>query len=178
VSPPAAAAPKTPAGDDTSAIVATPGELDALGAALTVPVSGVRAADLLDTFNETRDGGTRRHEALDIPAPRGTPVLSATAGRLLKKFDSKTGGLMVYAADASERFVLLYGHLDRYADGLVEGQPLARGQVIGYVGTTGNAPPNLPHLHFGIARARNVAKWYTGTPIDPRPLLQGRAPTR
>ena len=179
VATPAAPTPAASAGDDTSAIAATPAELESLGTALVVPVSGVRAADLLDTFNETRDDGARRHDALDIPAPRGTPVLSATSGRLLKLFDSKTGGLMVYAADASERFVLLYGHLERYADGLVEGQPLARGQVIGYVGTTGNAPPNLPHLHFGIERARNVAKWYTGTPVDPRPLLQGaQAPTR
>ena len=85
---------------------------------------------------------------------------------------------MVYAADQSERFVLLYGHLDRYADGLADGQPLARGQVIGYVGTTGNAPPDVPHLHFGIARTRNVAKWWTGTPVDPRPLLQGGAAAR
>lgn len=176
-SPSPSTAPAAPAGADTSAIDATPTELATLAAALVVPVSGVRAADLLDTFNETRDGGTRRHGALDIPAPRGTPVLSAAAGRLLRKFDSKTGGLMVYASDATDRFVLLYGHLDRWADGLVEGQPLARGQVIGYVGTTGNAPPNLPHLHFGIARTRDVARWWTGTPIDPRPLLQGTTPS-
>jgi murein DD-endopeptidase MepM/ murein hydrolase activator NlpD len=144
-------------------------ELGALAATLTIPVAGVKAEELLDTFNEMR--GTRRHDALDIPAPRGTPVLSATDGRLLRLFTSERGGLMVYTADASERFVLMYAHLDSYADGVSDGAPLRRGQVIGYVGTTGNAPPNLPHLHFAIARSTNVARWWEGTPVDPLPLL-------
>lgn len=166
----ASVAASDPAANDTTPVEATPIELAALSAELTVPVSGVRAGDLLDTFSEAR--GTRRHNALDIPAPRGTPVLSAADGRLLKLYDSENGGLMIYAADASERFVLLYAHLDRYAEGLAEGAALRRGQVIGYVGTTGNAPPDVPHLHFGIARTRTVARWWSGTPIDPRPLLQ------
>jgi murein DD-endopeptidase MepM/ murein hydrolase activator NlpD len=144
-------------------------ELGALAATLTIPVAGVKAEELLDTFNEMR--GTRRHDALDIPAPRGTPVLSATDGRLLRLFTSERGGLMIYTADASERFVLMYAHLDSYADGVSDGAPLRRGQVIGYVGTTGNAPPNLPHLHFAIARSTNVARWWEGTPVDPLPLL-------
>jgi peptidoglycan LD-endopeptidase LytH len=79
---------------------------------------------------------------------------------------------MVYAADATERFILMYGHLDRYAEGLKDGMPLARGQTIGYVGTTGNAPPNVPHLHFAIARTNNVSRWWNGTPIDPAPLFK------
>jgi murein DD-endopeptidase MepM/ murein hydrolase activator NlpD len=132
----------------------------------------VRVEDLLDTFNEMR--GNRRHEALDIPAPRGTPVLSATDGRVQRLFTSERGGLMIYASDASERFILMYAHLDRYADHLADGDTLRRGQVIGYVGTTGNAPPNLPHLHFAIARSTDVSRWWEGTPVDPLPLLRQR----
>jgi len=131
----------------------------------------VSPADLPDTFDEMRGGGTRRHDALDIPAPRGTPVLSAASGRVLKLFTSENGGLMIYAADSTERFILMYAHLDRYADGLTDGMPLRRGQVIGYVGTTGNAPPDVPHLHFAIVRAQDVREWWRGTPVDPRPLL-------
>src|SRR5689334_24760216 len=143
-----------------------------LSAELIIPLPGVKASELRDTFNEARGGGTRKHEALDIMAPRGTPVFSASAGRVLKLHNSKDGGLMVYAADASDRFVLMYAHLDHYADGMADGMPLERGDTLGFVGTTGNAPPNVPHLHFGIARTTNVARWWTGMPVDPRPLLR------
>jgi murein DD-endopeptidase MepM/ murein hydrolase activator NlpD len=138
---------------------------------LIVPVRGVELSQLRDTYDEMRGGDMRAHEALDIPAPRGTPVLSATGGRVLKLFDSKAGGKMVYAADSSERFILMYGHLDSYANGLAEGQPLTRGQVIGAVGTTGNAPKNLPHLHFAIARSNDVKVWWKGMPVNPYPML-------
>ena len=123
---------------------------------------GVHPKDLLDTFNEAR--GSRRHNALDIPAPRGTPVISATAGKVLRVFSSEAGGLMVYASDPTDRFVLMYAHLDRYANGLADGMPLQRGDTIGFVGTTGNAPPN--------ARTSNIGRWWTGMPVDPRPLLR------
>ena len=156
--------------EDSNAVRPTSAELSELGAALIVPVAGVVPKDLLDTFDEPR--GSRRHNALDIPAPRGTPVLSATDGRLQRMFASEAGGLMVYASDPTDRFVLMYAHLDRYADGLTDGMALRRGDTIGYVGTTGNAPPNVPHLHFGIARTSNVAQWWTGMPVDPRPLLR------
>jgi murein DD-endopeptidase MepM/ murein hydrolase activator NlpD len=159
-----------PEPNDTNAVRPTPAELAQLAGELIVPVVGVRPDDLLDTFDEAR--GTRRHHALDIPAPRGTPVLSATAGKVLRLFRSQAGGLMVYASDATNRFVLMYGHLDAYAKGLADGMPLARGDTIGFVGTTGNAPPNLPHLHFAIARTSDVARWWTGMPVDPRPLLR------
>ena len=158
------------AGNDTMAVRPTSAELIELAAGLIVPVAGVQPKDLLDTFDEPR--GTRRHQALDIPAPRGTPVLSATDGRVQRVFSSQAGGLMVYASDPTNRFVLMYAHLDRYADGLADGMPLKRGETIGYVGTTGNAPPNVPHLHFAIARTSNVARWWTGLPVDPRPLLR------
>jgi murein DD-endopeptidase MepM/ murein hydrolase activator NlpD len=138
---------------------------------LIVPVRGIEPSQLRDTYDELRGGDTRAHEALDIPAPRGTPVLSATGGRVLKLFDSKAGGKMVYAADSSERFILMYAHLDSYANGLAEGQPLTRGQVLGAVGTTGNAPPNLPHLHFAIARSNDVKVWWKGMPVNPYPVL-------
>jgi len=156
--------------DDTSAVSPTQDELETLRAQLVVPVVGVARDALQDTFAEAR--GTRVHEALDIPAARGTAVLSAAPGRVLKLFDSRAGGLMVYAADSTGRFVLLYGHLDAYAPGLADGAPLHAGQPIGTVGTTGNAPPDVPHLHFAIARTRNVAQWWTGMPVDPRRLLQ------
>ena len=138
---------------------------------LIVPVQGIEPSALRDTYEEQRGGGSRTHEALDIPAQRGTPVLSATGGRVLKLFDSKAGGKMVYAADSSERFILMYAHLDSYAPGLAEGQPLTRGQVIGTVGTTGNAPPSVPHLHFAIARSNDVKVWWKGAPVNPYPLL-------
>jgi murein DD-endopeptidase MepM/ murein hydrolase activator NlpD len=145
-----------------------------LAGTLIVPVRGIEASALYDTYDEKRGGGSRVHEALDIPAPRGTPVLSATGGRVLKLFNSEAGGKMVYAADSSERFILMYAHLDSYANGLAEGQPLHQGQVIGAVGTTGNAPPNLPHLHFALARSNDVKTWWKGTPVDPFPLLAGK----
>ena len=160
---------------DTSAPSATASDLATLSSELIIPVPGVKASELRDTFNELRGGGARRHEALDIMAPRGTPVISASAGRVLKLHNSVEGGLMVYAADASDRFVLMYGHLDHYADGIREGLPLRQGDVIGYVGTTGNAAEDAPHLHFAIAHPRDVKLWWTGPAIDPRPLLQQAA---
>ena len=172
---PAAPPPRTSiangdvAGNDTAETSSA--DLAMLSAELIVPLPGVKASDLRDTFNEMRGGGTRKHEALDIMAPRGTPVLSASAGRVLKLHNSKDGGLMIYAADASDRFVLMYAHLDRYADGMRDSLPLRQDQIIGYVGSTGNAAENAPHLHFAIAHPRDVKLWWTGTAIDPRPLL-------
>lgn len=171
----ATAAPKaTVAGGDvvdSSAAKEQSSDLSLLTSELTMPLAGIRASDLHDTFYEKRGGGTRTHEALDIMAPRGTPVLSASAGRVLKLHTSTAGGLMVYAADASDHFVLMYGHLDRYAEGLSDGQPLRQGEIIGYVGTTGDAAENAPHLHFAIAHPTDVKLWWTGTAVDPYPLL-------
>ena len=146
-------------------------DLDVLRNELAVPIGNLPASALHDTYAELR-GGTRSHEALDILAPRGTPVLSAAKGRVLKLFNSTPGGLMVYAADSSGRFILLYGHLDAYAPGLADGQSLAQGQPIGIVGTTGNAAANTPHLHFAIARAVDLKQWWKGSPVNPYPLLR------
>ena len=156
---------------DSAMAPSASGDATTLKGALIVPVRGIDASKLYDTYDEQRGGGTRVHEALDIPAPRGTPVLSATGGRVLKLFKSQAGGNMVYAADSSERFILMYAHLDSYANGLAEGQPLHQGQILGAVGTTGNAPPNLPHLHFAIARSNDVKQWWKGVAVNPYPLL-------
>jgi peptidoglycan LD-endopeptidase LytH len=169
-------APDVTAPDVTApdrAPAAGPDELASLRAVLIVPVAGVERWELHDTFTQGRGDGERAHEAIDILAPRGTPVLSATDGRLLRMFESEAGGLMVYATDASERFILLYGHLDGYASGLRDGMPLVRGKVIGYVGTTGNAPPETPHLHFGILRGDPAVSWWGGVAVNPYPLLMG-----
>ena len=151
-------------------VPATTAEIAVLRGALTMPIASVAPSQLFDSFDEKR-GSARRHEAIDIPAPRGTPVLSATAGRVMRLYSSKDGGLMVYTTDETERFILMYAHLDGYAPGLADGATLTRGQPIGIVGTTGNAPPNVPHLHFAIARTPNVARWWTGVPLNPYPLL-------
>ena len=139
---------------------------------LGMPLDGVDVTTLRSNFDERRGGGTRQHQALDIMAPRRTPVKSAGAGRVLRLFTSVAGGLMVYAADSSERFIFHYAHLDAYAPGLRDGAALARGQVIGFVGTTGNAAANAPHLHFAIARSADVKRWSRGKPIDPLTVLR------
>ena len=143
---------------------------------LMVPVEGVAPRDVPDTFHARR--GARRHGALDILAPRGTPVLATDSGRILKIRENSAGGLTIYAVEPSERFVFYYAHLDRYAKGLREGAAVRQGDVIGYVGTTGNAPRNVPHLHFQLMRLRDVSRWWDGTPIDPRPLLVVRGARR
>lgn len=160
-----------PSGTET----ATTEDLALLAREIAMPLDGVDPATLRSNFDERRGGGTRQHQALDIMAARRTPVRSAAAGRVLKLFTSAAGGLMVYAADSSERFVLMYAHLDGYAPGLHDGVALVRGQLIGYVGSTGNASPNAPHLHFAIARSADVKRWSKGTPIDPLPVLVASA---
>src|SRR5689334_4621705 len=117
---------------------------------LGMPVENMKASDIRDTFNQSRDG-KRKHEATDIPAPRGTAVLAVDDGTIVKLFLSKPGGRTIYQFDPSERYCYYYAHLDGYAADLTEGMHVRRGDVIGYVGTTGNAPPNSPHLHFGIS---------------------------
>jgi murein DD-endopeptidase MepM/ murein hydrolase activator NlpD len=137
---------------------------------LMVPVAGVSVRHVPDTYRAPRSAG-RRHNATDIVAPRGTPVLSTDAGRIIRLAKNAAGGITIYATDPSERFIFYYAHLDRYHPELSEGMKLAKGQVIGYVGTTGNAPANTPHLHFQAMRARDVRRWWEGVPLDVRPYL-------
>src|ERR1700694_5960671 len=136
---------------------------------LMIPVVGVTRSNLRDTFDERR--GAIRHEAIDIAAPRGTPVVAAGDGRVVKLFKSAPGGLTVYQFDADEKFAYYYAHLDRYAEGLAEGMMLKRGDLLGYVGTTGNAPPKAPHLHFTIFRMGPEKRWWKGTAVNPYPFL-------
>ncbi len=137
--------------------------------AMILPVAGVDRSSIRDMFNDARGG--RRHEAIDIMAPTGTPVIATDDGTVKKLFTSKPGGLTVYQFDPDQRFCYYYAHLDRYAAGLHEGQFLHRGEVLGYVGTTGNAPKNAPHLHFALIRLDKERRWWQGTYVNPYPLL-------
>jgi murein DD-endopeptidase MepM/ murein hydrolase activator NlpD len=144
---------------------------DLRGRNLTLPVQGIKREDLTDTFNDMR-GTSRRHEGLDVLAPRNTPVLAVEDGTVAKLFVSKAGGLTVYQFDPASQYAYYYAHLERYADGLTEGAPVKRGQVLGYVGTTGNAPRDTPHLHFAIFKLGEEKKWWEGTPVDPYSVLK------
>ena len=142
------------------------GEIVALRArALKLPVEGVDRKDLRNTFADAR--GSRTHEALDILAPRGTKVRAVEDGRVQKLFTSKAGGLTIYEFDPTQTFAYYYAHLDRYAPGMREGLALRRGDAIGVVGTTGNAPENTPHLHFAILKLDPDKRWWGGTALDP-----------
>jgi peptidoglycan LD-endopeptidase LytH len=138
---------------------------------LDVPVEGVKRRELHDTFSETR-GSNRAHEAIDIMAPPRTPVVAAQDGKIVKLFTSKAGGLTIYQFDPTETFCYYYAHLDGYADGIHEGQTVKRGQLIGYVGSTGNASADAPHLHFAIFRLTPEHQWWKGEPINPFPVLK------
>jgi len=135
-----------------------------------LPIVGLRASDIHDTYSQTR-GTARQHEAADILAARGTPVYAVVDGTIKKLFLSKPGGITVYQFDVPEEMSYYYAHLDRYADGLKEGQFLKRGDLLGYVGSTGNANPSAPHLHFAIFELKADKKWWEGTPVNPYPLL-------
>jgi murein DD-endopeptidase MepM/ murein hydrolase activator NlpD len=137
---------------------------------LLLPVEGVRGEDLRDNFDERR--GSRHHGAIDILAPRDTPVFAVANGRIVKLWQSVPGGLTVYQFDSSGRFCFYYAHLERYAQGLKEGDPIARGEVLGYVGTSGNAPPDTPHLHFAIYELGPERRWWEGEALNPFPLLR------
>jgi len=140
--------------------------------ALVIPVQGVARSQLTDTFTQARENGARVHDAIDIPAPLGTPVLSAASGTVEKLFTSAAGGITVYVRCDDRRFIHYYAHLDHYAPGLAEGQRVAQGQEIGAVGFTGNANPAAPHLHFAIQVTSPEAKWYEPSfAINPYPLL-------
>jgi len=143
---------------------------------LLMPVPGVRREDLRDTFSEARSQG-RVHEAIDIMSPRNTPVMAVEDGRIVKLFTSNLGGLTIYQFDPGETYCYYYAHLESYAPGLKEGDRVVRGQVIGYVGTTGNAGPNSPHLHFAIFRLNADKHWWQGQAINPYTILRQGGPS-
>lgn len=140
--------------------------------ALLIPVAGVGPGDLVDTFSDARSGG-RVHDAIDIHAPRGTPVLATADGTLVKLFNSEMGGLAIYQLDPDQRTIYYYAHLDRYATGVREGMWLRQGDIIGYVGDTGNARVGNYHLHFEISTTPDPKRYWGGTPINPYPWLVG-----
>ena len=138
---------------------------------LRVPVVGVEARDLVDSFTDPRDED-RVHKAIDIPAPRGTLVVAATAGRIDAIFSSTNGGLAAYQIDGTRTRCFYYAHLDRYAQGLEEGHYLNPGDSIGYVGTTGNAPDDVPHLHFAVLSVTETTRCSDGRPLNPIALFR------
>ena len=133
---------------------------------LTLPVQGVSNNQLTDTYTQARAAGTP-HEAIDIMAPRGTPVVAVEEGKLAKLFLSKPGGITIYQFDPANEYAYYYAHLDRYADGVSEGATVQKGQLLGYVGSTGNASPDAPHLHFAIFKLGPERQWWRGTPLNP-----------
>jgi peptidoglycan LD-endopeptidase LytH len=167
VPPPSRSQTQTPLGapvGDTAATLAS--------MRLLIPVQGVRAEGLRDTFTDSRSEG-HVHDAIDIMAPRNAPVLAAADGRVVKLFRSEKGGITIYQlASADEHLVFYYAHLERYADGLAEGHFARRGETIGYVGDTGNAAPGNTHLHFQIYRVADPKRFWTGDNINPYPLLR------
>ncbi len=164
--------------DDPATAVATTGvvaesPIDGLRRrGLKVPVDGIRPSDLHDTFTDAREGGVRAHEALDIMAARRTPVRAVEDGTIEKLFTSRAGGLTIYQFEPSKTFCYYYAHLDGYAEGLHEGQEVKKGDLLGYVGSTGNASADAPHLHFAIFRLTPERQWWKGEPIDPYLVLR------
>lgn len=142
------------------------------GSGLLIPVQGIGSGQLQDTFTDARSEG-RVHDAIDILAPTGTPVIAVADGTVEKLFNSERGGLTVYQFDPNGTYCYYYAHLERYADGLAEKQAIKRGQVIGYVGSTGNADPAAPHLHFEIHRLGPEKQWWKGEVLNPYPVLHG-----
>ncbi|HCT24926.1 MAG TPA: endopeptidase [Stenotrophomonas sp.] len=150
--------------------------VDAAPDGLLLPVQGVLPSQLRDTFTDARSEG-RVHDAIDIMADAGTPVLAVADGTVEKLFDSKRGGLTIYQFEPSGRWCYYYAHLQRYADGLAEKQVIKRGEVIGYVGSTGNASAEAPHLHFEVHVLGPEKQWWKSESINPYPLLKSAAST-
>jgi murein DD-endopeptidase MepM/ murein hydrolase activator NlpD len=141
---------------------------------ISVPVAGVSRSALLDTWGQSRSGGSRAHQAIDIPAPAGTPVVAAASGVVEKLFNSDAGGITLYVRSPDRRTSYYYAHLQRYAPGVREGMRVEQGQPIGFVGDTGNSGAGNHHLHFGVSRMGDGDSWYGGEPLNPYPLLAER----
>jgi murein DD-endopeptidase MepM/ murein hydrolase activator NlpD len=169
---PEPAIPEARAPDDAPEPVSAP-------TGLTVPVAGVGIDQLIDTYTQARAGGARAHDAIDIMAPRGTPVVAAAAGTVEKLYFSEGGGgISAYVRSPDRQWIYYYAHLDAYASGLREGQLVARGDPIGTVGSTGNANPDGPHLHFALHRMAAGERWHQGSAVNPYPLLAGSSAHR
>jgi murein DD-endopeptidase MepM/ murein hydrolase activator NlpD len=174
---PEAAAQATPAGVSAPASAAPAGVASASDEYLrtrhiALPVAGADMSKVDDSFNEPRDGG-RVHRAIDILAPRGTPILSADDGKILRMTTNTLGGISMYTVDSESRLVYYYAHMDRYNDAMSPGRAIVKGDTLGFVGTTGNAPKDTPHLHFQVMRWPADGKYWNGDPIDPYEALGG-----
>ncbi|HYD73591.1 MAG TPA: M23 family metallopeptidase [Candidatus Binatia bacterium] len=168
------AAERPSARADEPKAISTEKYIERAAGRLIVPVRGLRSADLSDTWGAARSNG-RRHEGIDIMAPHGAPVLAAADGEIVRFWNSELGGITLYQADETGEVVYYYAHLSSYAEGLKQGDRVRQGDVIGYVGATGNA--TTPHLHFEIQRTSNARRWWHGTAINPYPYLaSGDAP--
>jgi peptidoglycan LD-endopeptidase LytH len=176
--PPAAArpAPKAPVAARPAAPATVPARRSGSPASLSMPVQGITATQLRDSFTERHSG--HAHEAIDIMAAEGTPVVAVEDGRIAKLFTSVAGGLTIYQFDPGETWCYYYAHLHSYAPGMFEGRKLERGEVIGYVGHTGNAAADAPHLHFAIFRLNEQKQWWKGEPVNPYPILSRRLEAR
>ena len=139
---------------------------------LVIPVAGVSPSTIEDSFTAARDG-SRQHNALDILAPRNTPIVAADDGTILRLSTNPLGGITIYASDSDREFVYYYAHLDHYRDGLTANQKIQKGDTLGFVGTTGNAPKDVPHLHFQIMLWPSDGKYWIGEPVNPFPVLRG-----
>jgi murein DD-endopeptidase MepM/ murein hydrolase activator NlpD len=169
-SPPAVARPPRPTSTAMPSVEADPVP-ELRNRQLELPVRDAFRRDLRDSFYEKR-GSDRNHEAIDIMTPRNTPIVAVEDGTIARLFKSKAGGNTVYQFDSTNSYVYYYAHLERYAERLTEGDVVRRGQILGYAGTSGNASPDAPHLHFAIFRLTEKKQWWQGTPIDPYDVLR------
>lgn len=158
-----------PASTVDSSVAALTPEAALAAKGLIIPVEGVDPSRVRDSYTASRGG--RTHDAVDIMAPRGTPVIAADSGTIFKLRQNQAGGFTIYQLDPDERFVYYYAHLDHYAEGIVEGKAVRQGDLLGFVGTTGNAPKDLPHLHFQVMLYRGRGQYWGGEPINPHPFL-------
>ena len=157
-----------------TATVEGPPRLVVAPSGLAIPVAGINERGLIDTYTQSRGGGARVHNAIDIMAARGTPVVAAAPGTVEKLyFSDGGGGISAYVRSEDGQWMYYYAHLDAYAPGLKEGQKVRRGDPVGTVGFTGNANPAGPHLHFAVNRMAPGESWYQGTPVNPYPMLVG-----
>jgi murein DD-endopeptidase MepM/ murein hydrolase activator NlpD len=150
-----------------------PPDLPLAAGSLAMPVEGIRVEQLIDTYTQARGAG-RSHDAIDIMAPSGTRVFAVDDGKIAKLFNSKPGGITIYQFDRAEKVAYYYAHLSAYAPDLAEGQVVKRGELIGFVGSTGNASTNAPHLHFAVFVLGPEKRWWEGTAVNPFPLLGGK----
>jgi murein DD-endopeptidase MepM/ murein hydrolase activator NlpD len=163
-----------PPGQAVTATVEGPPQLVVAPSGLAIPVAGVSERGLIDTYTQSRGGGARVHNAIDIMAAKGTPVVAAAPGTVEKLyFSDGGGGISAYVRSEDGQWMYYYAHLDAYAPNLKEGQKVRRGDPIGTVGSTGNANPAGPHLHFAVNRMAAGERWHQGTPVNPYPMLVG-----